>query len=278
MKKYFAFIGTLILISCADQYMEDEMADGFSEQTPKTEIDALMDKAHWGDGQVCLKLADCYRDGIGVKPDFVRMINMVSLAEDYGAINRVEDYFECLPTDNELEILSKLAKNEADRDAIYGVMVIEKGDTLLGWQMIEAAAEQESSLAILLSCTSTNSGFRPEGIKKMVEVAEKVPYAYKMLGNIYSGKDYPGLKDEQLAAYYYLKADQHTCLGKDGARWLLRYYREGGDLKLNEKDLERLQILSKEEHQEPAVTSEWLEDVDEVIEIVDEDYIEEVEE
>ena len=93
MKKYFAFMVTLILVSCADQYMEDEVVGGFSEQAPKTEIDALMEKAHWGDGQACLKLADCYRDGIGVKPDFVSMINMVILAEDYGAIKRAEDYF-----------------------------------------------------------------------------------------------------------------------------------------------------------------------------------------
>ncbi len=243
MKKYFAFMVTLVLISCADQYMEDEAVGGFSEQAPKTEIDALMEKAHWGDGQACLKLADCYRDGIGVKPDFVSMINMVILAEDYGAIKRAEDYFGSLPADDELEILSKLAKNEADRDAIYGAMVIEKGDTLRGRQMIEAAAEQESKLAMLLGCAPTNSGFRLESIKKLVKVAEKVPYAYKILGNIYSGNDYPGLKDEQLAAYYYLKADQHTCLGKEGARWLLNYYYNGGDLQLSEKDLERLHRL-----------------------------------
>ena len=165
-------------------------------------------------------------------------------------------------------------RTKPDRDAIYGAMVIEKGDTLRGRQMIETAAEHESTLAMLLGCAPTNSGFRPNGIKKLVEVAEKVPYAYKILGNIYSGNEYPGLEDEQLAAYYYLKADQHTCLGKEGARCLLRYYRKGGDLQLSEKDLERLQILSKEEHQEPTVTS----DVDEVIEIVDEDYVEEVEE
>ena len=264
MKKYFALIVTLIFISCADQYMEDEVTDGFSERAPKSEIDVLMEKAHWGDGQACLKLADCYRDGIGVKPDFISMLNMVTLAEDYGAINRVEDYFGCLPSDNELEILSKLAKNEADKDAILGAMVIEKGDTLRGRQMIEAAVEQESTLAMLLGCAPTNSGFRPDGIKKLVEMAEKVPYAYKILGNIYSGKDYPGLKDEQLAAFYYLKADKHTCLGKEGARWLLNYYRNVGNLNLSNKDLERLQILANLKKVEELVISHsdrYLEDM-----------------
>ena len=278
MKKCWAILVVLVLISCTDQYIEDEVAGGFSEQAPKSEIDALMEKARWGDGQACLKLADCYRDGIGVKPDFVSMMNMVTLAEDYGAINRVEDYFGEMPVENELEFLAKWAKDEADRDAVLGAIAVENGDTLRGIEMIHTAAEQESSLAMLLECVPTFSGFSPDGIKKLVGVAEKVPYAYKILGNIYSGNDYPGLKDEQLAAYYYLKADQHTCLDKEGARWLLNYYYNGGDLQLSEKDLERLQILSKEERQEPAVTSEWLEDVDEVIEIMDEDYVEEVEE
>ena len=273
-KQILAIVLITVLVSCTDQLIEGEVAGGFSELAPKSEVDALIERARWGDGEACLKLANCYRDGIGVKPDFVSMINMVTLAEDYGAINRVEDYFGCLPVGNELGILSTLAKNEADRDAIYGAMVIEKGDTLRGRQMIETAAEHESTLAMLLGCAPTYSGFRPNGIKKLVEVAEKVPYAYKMLGNIYSGDEYPGLEDEKLAAYYYLKADQYTCLGKEGARWLLRYYRKGGDLQLCEKDLERLQILSKEDHPEPAVTS----DVDEVIEIIDEDYVEEAEE
>ena len=36
----------------------------------------IMDKARWGDGQAFLLLADCYRDGIGVKPDFLGMVCM----------------------------------------------------------------------------------------------------------------------------------------------------------------------------------------------------------
>ena len=102
----------LVLVSCADQQLVDELGV-YTDRAPASEVDVLIEKARWGDGQACLKLANCYRDGIGVKPDFVSMINMVTLAEDYGAINRVEDYFGCLPVGNELEILSTLAKNEA---------------------------------------------------------------------------------------------------------------------------------------------------------------------
>lgn len=268
-KKYLAIVMAMVLASCTDQFVEDEVAGGFSEQAPKSEINVLMEKARWGDGQACLKLADCYRDGIGVKADFVSVMSMLSMAEDFGAINRIEDYFGEMPFNNELEFLAKWTKDEADRDAVLGALAVERGDTLQGIQMIQTAAEQESSLAILLRCSTNLNTIAKPGITKLIKAAEKVPYAYKILGNIYSGNDYPGLKDEQLAAYYYLKADQHVCLGKDGARWLLNYYYDGGNLQLSEKDLERLKILAKEEQQKPVVPTEWLEDVDEVIEVVD---------
>lgn len=269
MKNKVLIIMAMVLASCTDQFVEDEVAGGFTEQAPKSEIDVLMEKARWGDGQACLKLADCYRDGIGVKADFVSMMSMLSMAEDFGAINRIEDYFGEMPFNNELEFLAKWTKDEADRDAVLGALAVERGDTLQGIQMIQTVAEQESSLAILLRCSTNLNTIAKPGVMKLIEAAEKVPYAYKILGSIYSGNDYPGLKDEQLAAYYYLKADQHVCLGKDGARWLLNYYYDGGNLQLSEKDLERLKILAKEEQQKPVVPTEWLEDVDEVIEVVD---------
>lgn len=130
---------------------------------------------------------------------------------------------------------------------------------------------------MLLSCAPSYSGPNLPGITKLVETAEKVPYAYKMLGNIYSGEDYLGLKDEKLAAYYYLKANQYTCLGKEGARWLINYYRNGGELNLSEKDQERLLILSKEVYKEPVDAPVIMEDVDEVLEVVDDGFIEEIE-
>ena len=265
MKKYFAIVVVLVLVGCTDQYMVEGVTGDTAAMTPVSEIDILKEKVRWGDGEACLKLADCYRDGIGVKTDFVNMLNMLSLAEDFGAINRMEDYIKEYPVNNELEFFSKWVQNPDDRETIKGAMDIERGDTLLGRQKIEAAAQQENSLAMLLLCAPSYSGTRYGAVSKLIEIAEKVPYAYRILGSIYSGEKNEGLKDENLAAYYYQKADQHITLGKDGARWLLNYYYDGGDLQLSETDIERLKILSKNV-------------VDEVIEIVDEDYVEEVEE
>jgi hypothetical protein len=61
------------------------------------------------------------------------------------------------------------------------------------------------------------------------------------------------MKDERLAAYYYLKADENACLGRDGAKWLLEYYHRGGTLELCEKDIKRLEILAGITATEPEI-------------------------
>lgn len=245
MKKVFFMMIPLLLMGCANQELVDlDMAGDLTKNAPAIEFDVLMEKARWGDGEACLKLADCYRDGIGVKPDFVSMMNMVSLAEDYGAIDNMDNYFGNIPRDNELEFLARWAKDEADRDAILGALAVECGDTIRGIEMIKTAAEQESSLAILLRCSTNFDTIDKPGITKLIEAAEKVPYAYKILGRIYSGVDYRGLKDEQLAVYYYLKADEHACLDREGARWLMIYYIDGHELNLSPQDMERIRALA----------------------------------
>lgn len=264
MKKIIGMFVVLVLVSCSDQYMVEGVTEDTAVIPPVSEIDVLKEKTRWGDGEACLKLADCYRDGIGVKADFLNMMYMLTMAEEYGAINRTKDYFNNFPASNELEFFSNWVKNADDREAIQGFMDIERGDTLLGRQKIEAAAQQENPLAMLLVCAPSFSGIPYGAEKRMIEVADKVPLAYLILGDIYSGRKNEGLKDEALAAYYYLKADKHACLGKTGARWLLNYYHHGGDLQLSETDLERLKILSKDV-------------VDEVTEIVNEDCVKEVE-
>ena len=102
MKKYFYLFIALVLISCADQLvMVEEMAGEKIELSPASEVNALIEKARWGDGEAYLKLADSYRDGKGVKQDFFSMLAMASFAENYGGIKRMEDYISSLPTDSE---------------------------------------------------------------------------------------------------------------------------------------------------------------------------------
>ena len=89
----------LFLASCSEQHLQEDRlgSSKVGEQkgvvkAPQDSVLALLHQARWGDGSAYLKLADCYRDGFGVKKDFFGMITMANMAESRGGINRIEDY------------------------------------------------------------------------------------------------------------------------------------------------------------------------------------------
>ena len=60
------------------------------------------------------------------------------------------------------------------------------------------------------------------------------------------GEDDESMRDDRLAAHYFLKADENAYLSKREARWLLYYHRCVSNLPLSERDIQRLQILAGE--------------------------------
>ena len=86
MKKIlFAVMAVLLaMVSCTDSQFLDETVGNPTELSSTNELNTLIEKARWGDGQAFVKLADCYRDGKGVKQDFVGMLTMLAQADEYG--------------------------------------------------------------------------------------------------------------------------------------------------------------------------------------------------
>ena len=268
MKKYlFAIMAVLLaMVSCTDNQFLDENAGNLSELSSTNEVSALIEKARWGDGQAFVKLADCYRDGKGVKQDFVGMLTMLAQADEYGGISNMEDYLKTLPEGsdfklifdavdnyekkNEDEAAAKLeqliAKGSPDGNAVQGIMTIERGDTLEGLRLVEQAATAGSTFAELLLCIPNWRGATNLDVEKLATLSDKIPFVNTILGKMYAGFEDENLQNDQLAAYYYLKADEKACLGKRGARWLLGYHRSGGKLSLSERDIQRLRILAGE--------------------------------
>ena len=77
----------LFFTSCSEQHLqEDRLASSkVGEQkgvvkAPRDSVLLLLHQARWGDGSAYLKLADCYRNGFGVKKDFFGMITMANMA------------------------------------------------------------------------------------------------------------------------------------------------------------------------------------------------------
>lgn len=269
MKKYlFAIMAVLMaLVSCTDSQFLDENMGNASESSSSKEINALIEQARWGDGQAFVKLANCYRDGKGVKQDFVGMLTMLAQADEYGGISNVEDYLRTLPEGSDFKLIfdavenyerknveeatamfeQLIAKGTPDGYAVKGIITVERGDTLEGVRLIEQAATSGSTFAELLQCIPDWRGATDPDLDKLAALSDKIPFVNTILGKMYAGYQDENLMNEPLAAHYFLEADEKACLGKRGARWLLYYHRSGGQLQLSERDIQRLQKLAGEE-------------------------------
>ena len=148
---------TLSLMGCTDSQVLDESVGKVPEASLNSnEVNALIEKARWGDGKAYLQLADCYRDGKGVKQDLFGMLAMVAQADEYGGVEHVEDYLKTLPEETDFRLLFNaverieenkideanvimeqlLAKGNPDVTAVQGVMAIERGDTVEGTRLL----------------------------------------------------------------------------------------------------------------------------------------------
>lgn len=159
MKKIlFAVMAVLLaMVSCTDSQFLDETVSNPTELSSTNELNTLIEKARWGDGQAFVKLADCYRDGKGVEQDFVGMLTMLAQADEYGGISNMEDYLKTLPEGSDFKLIFDAVENyerknveEAtsmfeelivkgcpDGYAVQGIITMERGDTLEGVRLIE---------------------------------------------------------------------------------------------------------------------------------------------
>ena len=271
MKNWCLYLITMLLLaSCSEQQVMEETLSSqkLTEQngmtvTPQDSIMSLLYQARWGDGSAYLKLADCYRDGIGVKKDFLGMITMAHMAEWRGAINRMDDYIYGLPEGHEYKTLFLLLDdyksyiqegtdsvehmlcNNASPEAktLLGIITIDKGDTISGINMVKDAAEQGCSLAELLLTIPEWKGRLRADATNLAIIAHRVPLANLILGDLYYEPDENGKSNKQLAVEYYMKAEEHAVLGRHGAERVLDYYRNGGNIQLTEDDIKRLELI-----------------------------------
>ena len=263
-------IMVLFFASCSEQHLqEDRLAPSkvveqkSAETVPQDSVLSLLNQARWGDDSAYLKLADCYRDGFGVKKDFFGMITMASIAESRGGINRMEDYIYGMPDGNEYKTLfllmdvyksylqenpdsveQVLCNNDSpEAKTLLGMITVDKGDTLSGKNMIKEAAEQGCSLAEMLLTVPDRKGRLRADATKLSMIADRIPLAYSMHGDLYYEPDENGQTDKKFAVECYMKAEEHAVLEPRGAERVLDYYKNGGNAQLTEDDIKRLELI-----------------------------------
>ena len=260
----------LFLASCSEQQVMEETTSStkLTEQasmtvSPQDSVMSLLNHARWGDGSAYLKLADCYRDGFGVKKDFFCMIMMAEIAEKRGGIQKADDYINNLPDGHEYKTLLLLMdgyksyiqenadsvmqvlreKRSPEAQTLLGFIMMDQGDTITAKNIIEEAANQGCSLAKLLLTVPDWKGSVRADATKLVIIADQMPLAYYLLGNLYYEPDEKGETNKQLAVEYYMKAEERAVLGRRGALRILDYYRNGGKVRLTEDDVKRLELI-----------------------------------
>ena len=269
MKKILYIFVALLIAGCSEQAVYNDIVDApniTSEVPVKDQYSVLLEQARWGNSEAYLKLAGFYHDGIGVEADFMGMMSMLAMADQYGASTKSTDsYLLSLPeTDNTKLIVEAFAcldkKNLHKSDSITDMLIandspegysleggiqIERGDTIGGKQSIQRSAEMGSSFAKILLCAVPSPGERHKDldIDMLKLLSPNIPLANKLLGDMYSGYEKGCIQDEDLAAYFYLKADEQGCLGKRPARYLINDY-ERNRINIDPKEMERLRILS----------------------------------
>lgn len=267
MKKCIILFMTAILASCSDTQLAESIADVKESELVKenangsAEIKALVERARWGDGLAYLQLADCYRDGIGVKKNFLGMLAMVEQARVHGAIHDEMEYVTKIPEDNDIKrfcdlmnkscsqlieekdsVMVQLATIDSpDVLAMYGVLCVESGDSIRGFEIIRDASERGSDFAALLNALLDWKGNIQPDKMKLEQLAERIPLAYKLLGKLSLKPDENGIVDERKVAYYYMKADEHALLSQREAKWLLAYHKDVSIPELTDSDVKRLE-------------------------------------
>ena len=272
MKNWCLYIMLLFFVSCSEQQtMEETLSvQKMTEQksiaaSPQDSIKSLINQARWGDGKAYLKLADCYRDGFGVKKDLLGMITMTAIAEERGGIQTMDDYFKDLPNEHEYKtlyilmgsyksyiqesadsVIQVLRGNDSpEAQALLSFVMMDQGDTITATNLVKEAANKGCSLAEILSIVPDGKEPVRADAAKLAIIAEQVPLIYNLLGNLYYEPDENGKTEEQLAIEYYMKAEEHAMLGRKGAARVLKYYHSGGNVQLTEDDIKRLELIVK---------------------------------
>lgn len=235
-------------------------ADAATEKSRDRDLVASLEsQARNGDGEACIRLADCYREGRGVERDFFAVQQMIGLAAERGAVSGMDEYVEGLPysdgfkavffavdkTSGNLDELADGVKRLPEVQTMLGLKSIERGDTVAGMKLLREAAGQGCSLAEMRVVADEHKemGFMAVAAQ-LSDVADRFPFVYTMLGDVAYAKCGGDRAKKQFAVDLYVKADKRGALNRRGARRVLDFYFDGGDADLDdERDVPRLHCI-----------------------------------
>ena len=219
MRKLFYCAAVVLGLAACSESLYTEVVP---EKEETYDLRAQEDRAKGGDGAAFLELANCYRDGHGVKRDFMKMSCMAFQAERFGGIEKLEMYLDSLPKESEYGLLyrsikcmdksfheaallyadSLLMAGSCEGYTMKAIVAGEKDDTVACRHYLDEAISKGSSFAVALLVTGAEKGLFKLEETRLAGLAEQDPFLCMMLGDVYRGDDYPEKKNCDLAARY----------------------------------------------------------------------------
>lgn len=249
---------TAFIMTCTGLQAANIQVSGNAISVEETNVKELIDSARWGDRQAYLHLADCYRNGTGVKKDFLCFYAMVKQALSFKVITSIKEYAQTLPKNDTFRTMLEISdatndilrekKDSLDRIltemdtpdsyAFRAVIAITINDEDTALKLLRTASEKGSNVASLILAASGLKEPTISVIPKFEMLCKETPVTYRMLANIYIKKG-----DKKQAAIYLMKSEEHAMISKKNAKWLLEYDKSGGEIKLTENDRQRLKAF-----------------------------------
>lgn len=207
-------------------------------------VEYYYEQARLGIGDAYVKMAQYQLDGMFGKPNLLNVMTMGLMAEEYMAIPNMNALFMNVSDSDVLKIafhaLDMLNHTESE-DSILSKskelldMGISEGflmQAVVSWKKgnkDDAIASCDKSILggsviadvfkdIIAGGEEYGGDLKPETLLK---IADRFPMAYRLLGDHYAKSPNGSAIDIPLARQYYLKASDHACLGRRGARWVL---------------------------------------------------------
>lgn len=266
MKKIF-FILCYALICCTSCEARMSIENSSMSQdanVPDPKIEKLIQQARQGEIEAYDALAECYRDGDGVKQSFYNMITMYTISCEKSGKN-IEDVIKSLGENHPLyllikaldyscakdipqEVVAKLRKvSPADAmiyDAIYAFECNK--DMIASQQILKEAEAKGSDMACILQIYLHKKNGNQEQYEQSLHLyADRFPGLYVKLGELSMRDDCEGHWEQ--AVRYFTLADNNGMLTSRGALALSLVYRmleKKGKMKCDPKEMVRLEALA----------------------------------
>ena len=79
---------------------------------------------------------------------------------------------------------------------------------------------------------------------KLLDLSKRIPLANVIIAAHYTEMEKDGKNYDYMASCFYLEADKSAFLGKNNAKWLVNYYRNGGRRWISDQNYDRIKKLA----------------------------------